>query len=168
MKTTVVPAQITSVEDRIAGNLSFRQMILLIAPVFMSAGVFMFLPPLAQYHPYKVVMAVSSALICIGLAIRIKGRLVIEWFGLLSRYNRRPRYYVYDKNHMSGRPSFRPVRVPVKPAAELEPETTAQPAMVFTTGELLAFEAIIHNPESDFHFRRSKKGGLRVHIKEVK
>ena len=33
MKTTVVPAQVTTVEDKIAGNLSFVQIIILIITI---------------------------------------------------------------------------------------------------------------------------------------
>ena len=41
MKMTVVPAQVTTVEDRIIGNLGFSQILLLIVPVFAAAGIFL-------------------------------------------------------------------------------------------------------------------------------
>ena len=45
MKMTVVPAQVTTVEDRIIGSLGFSQILLLVIPIFVSAGVFALVPP---------------------------------------------------------------------------------------------------------------------------
>jgi hypothetical protein len=36
MKTTIIPAQITTVEDKIAGNLSFAQILLFLAALFLG------------------------------------------------------------------------------------------------------------------------------------
>jgi hypothetical protein len=36
MRTTVIPAQITTVEDRIAANLNLTQIILLLASLFVA------------------------------------------------------------------------------------------------------------------------------------
>ena len=168
MKTTVVPAQITSVEDRIAGNLSFKQLLLLVAPVFISTALFIFLPPFTQYRLYKVVISLIIASVCLILAIRVRNHLVVEWIGTLSRYNLRPRYYIFNKNNVAGRKITLPdkvsKRVPEKNANEKIP--LAQ--LVFSTGDVMNFENTLSNPQTDFHFLRSKKGGLRVHIKEVK
>jgi hypothetical protein len=46
MKTTIVPAQVTTVEDRITARLTFTQLLLLVTPVFLSGAMFAFL---AQY-----------------------------------------------------------------------------------------------------------------------
>lgn len=167
MKTTVVPAQITSVEDRIAGNLSFKQLILMIAPVFLSVALFVFLPPFTKYELYKVVVSVAIAVICLALAIRVRNRLVVEWIGLLSRYNLRPRYYVFNKNDVSGRHIPPPIKTEKKTEIK-EPKAAPLPQLAFNTGEVMNFESLLSNPNADFHFIRDKKGGLRVHIKEIK
>jgi len=45
MKTTTVPAQVTTVEDRLAGNLSLTQLLLLVCPVFVSCLIYVVFPP---------------------------------------------------------------------------------------------------------------------------
>lgn len=45
MRTTIVPAQVTTVEDRIFANLSLPQVILLFIVIFVSGGVFLFAEP---------------------------------------------------------------------------------------------------------------------------
>lgn len=168
MKTTVVPAQITSVEDRIAGNLSFKQLILMITPVFVSTALFVLLPPFTKYRLYKVIISASFALLCFTLALRVKGKLVVEWIIMLSHYNLRPRIYVFNKNNTSGR-SITPKPKKQKVEKEVkESKVPLLPKLAFTTGEIMNFENVLGNPSADLHFIRSKKGGLRVHIKEVK
>lgn len=168
MKTTVVPAQITSVEDRIAGNLSFKQLILMIAPVFVSTAMFVLLPPFTKYRLYKVIISGMFGLICLTLALRIKGRLVIEWIGMLSRYNLRPKIYVFNKNNTSGR-TLPPKTKHIKTEKKTEElKAPALPRLVFSTGDIMSFENALGSPSADMHFIRSKKGGLHVHIKEIK
>ena len=74
MRQTVVPAQVTTVEDKIAGNISFKQMLLLVAPVFLGGAMYVFLPPFLGYSVYKIVLWILFALVCATLAVRIKGR----------------------------------------------------------------------------------------------
>lgn len=168
MKTTVVPAQITSVEDRIAGNLSFKQLILMIAPVFVSTAMFILLPPFTKYRLYKVIISGLFGLLCLTLALRIKGRLVIEWIGMLSRYNLRPRFYVFNKNNTSSR-TLPPKTKHIKTEKKTEElKAPVLPRLAFSTGDIMSFENALGSPSADMHFIRSKKGGLRVHIKEIK
>ena len=67
MRTTVVPAQVTTVEDRIIGKLGFSQIVLLMIPVFLSAGIFTLLPSAMNGALYKYI-----------LMIRIKRRKRID------------------------------------------------------------------------------------------
>ncbi len=168
MRTTIVPAQVTSVEDRIAGNLSFKQLLLMIAPVFLSMALFVFLPPFAGYKIYKVVISVLIAIICLGLALRIKGRLVVDWVMILSRYNLRPKYFVYNKNDSTARKVI--AKKQARPAEQSEPQKaqSPMPQFVYNTGDEMSFEERLINPAANLHFTFSKKGGLRVHVKEVK
>ena len=73
MRSTVVPAQVTTVEDRIMGNLGFSQLALLVLPVFIAAAIFAGLPPVMHGSLYKYVASVVVALIMGFLAVRIKG-----------------------------------------------------------------------------------------------
>ena len=98
MKMTVVPAQVTTVEDRIIGNLGFSQILLLIIPVFASAFIFGLFPPFMGGALYKYIIMASVALLLCILAIRVKGKIVANWIITVSKYNLRPKYYLYNKN----------------------------------------------------------------------
>ena len=106
MKMTVVPAQVTTVEDRIIGNLGFSQILLLIIPVFASAFIFGLFPPFMGGALYKYIIMASVALLFCILAIRIKGKIVANWIITISRYNIRPRYYLYNKNVTTHREEY--------------------------------------------------------------
>jgi hypothetical protein len=98
MRSTVIPAQITTVEDKIAGNLGVSQLLLLAAPIFGGSALFVVFPPFFGYAVYKIVLIVCLTVICNMLAIRIKGTIVLRWVMILAGYMLRPRYYVFDKN----------------------------------------------------------------------
>jgi len=94
MKTTIVPAQITSKEDTIAANLSLTQLGLLITPVFLTALIFALLPPFMHIAIYKLVLITFFSIPCLLLAVRLNGRLLIEWAQLALNYNNRPAKYL--------------------------------------------------------------------------
>ncbi len=98
MRTTIISAQITTVEDKIAGNLNLTQIILLCIPIFASPLLYMYLLPSMKFSWYKVVLLTCIALPSVVLSIRIKGKIMLEWFAVLVRYTIRPRFYVFDKN----------------------------------------------------------------------
>ena len=56
MKTTVVPAQITTIEDRIAGNLTFIQIVLLICALILSTVVYAAIPPRIHLTVVKLIL----------------------------------------------------------------------------------------------------------------
>lgn len=167
MRTTVVPAQITSVEDKIAGSLSFSQLLLLIVPLFLSVAIYIVVPPFGSFHIYKIVIASIVTVVCLLLAIRIRGRLIAEWIGLRARYNARPLHYVFNKNSSYAR---KPVTATEKKVEEVVDQADEKPAMkplLFLAKDQLQFDAATTNPSADFHFKVSKKGGLSVSIKKV-
>lgn len=98
MKTTPIPAQVTTVEDKIAGGLSMVQLILLLTPLFISVFVFAVLPERMYFNLYKVVLMVLSLVFFLTLAIRVKERIVLTWLILLVSYHLRPHIFVFDKN----------------------------------------------------------------------
>jgi hypothetical protein len=168
MKTTIVPAQVTTVEDKIAGNLNFTQLLLLVTPVFISGALFAFLPPFMNLRGYKIVISVLIAVICMTLAIRIKGKILLLWISIIGQYNLRPRYYLYDKNDMH-------LRVEPKQKADVAFETAVKVKKTefnkvedIPLTELVRLENVVSDPRSKFHFKATKKGGLRVYIQEIK
>lgn len=168
MKSTVVPAQITTVEDRIAGNLGVSQALLLLIPIFGSSLCFAFLPPFVSYATYKVVLIVCLAALCGTLAIRIRGRLLLHWAIAILRYNVRPRYYIFDKNSSYMRESPRRVKKEevTQPAKDKKPLLPKLPHL--STAERVKIEDIMMNPQANLHFTTNRKGNLSVHITEVK
>jgi hypothetical protein len=98
MRTRVIPAQITTVEDKVAGNLNFTQIILFIVPIFWSSLVYVTFSPSMALNLYKLALVFVVSIFCFILAIRIKGRIILHWLTILLRFNLRPKYYVFDKN----------------------------------------------------------------------
>jgi len=168
MKMTVVPAQVTTVEDRIIGNLGFSQILLLIVPVFASAGIFALLPPFMGSAIYKyVVMGIVAMLFCV-LAIRIKGKILAFWLVTILRYNVRPKYYLFNKNVTTLRENY-PAR---KEHQEPEKTTTAKTTKktsryqldIPATAKVLA---TLENPAAKVRFETGKKGNLHVRLTEI-
>jgi len=140
MRTTTVPAQITTVEA-------------LLPPFFASA-------------PYKIVVIVCLAVLFGTLAIRIKGKILLVWLMILARYNARPRYYLFNKNdvHLRDMPKSEAVE---KPVEEARPKKlTRKPSPRLSTSDLVQIEQLIANPQANLHFRTNRKGELSVHITE--
>ena len=98
MRTRVIPAQITTVEDKIAGNLNLTQILVLMAPVFFSTVVYALFPPTLLLVWYKITLSLIAFVLCVILSLRIKGKVVLNWIVILLKYSLRPKYYVFNKN----------------------------------------------------------------------
>lgn len=168
MKMTVVPAQVTTIEDRIIGNLGFSQILLLIVPVFAAAGIFVLVPPFMGGAIYKyIIMGIAAIVFCV-LAIRIKGKLVAFWLITILRYNLRPKYYLFNKNVTTLRENY-PAR---KDSAEPEKTDTTKVVKKVTRNQLdipttARVLATIENPAAKVRFETGKKGGLHVRLTEI-
>ena len=164
MKTAIVPAQITTVEDKIAGNLSLSQIILLAIPAFIAAAIYIVFPPTLQFVGYKLMLVGLASIIVASLAVRIRGKLVLHWLIAMTRFNLRPRYFVFDKNNLHLRDdSFEPkqfvVNLPdAKPVLKLVPD--------ISTADKVIIESMLDNPHAKVHFTSDKRGGLHVVITE--
>lgn len=166
MKTTIVPAQITTVEDKVAGNLTFTQLLLIITPVFFNAALFVVLPPFAQLASYKLFIGGCITLFCLAAAIRVKGRLVLLWCTIILRYNRRPRYYLFNKNDVTLRPELKTAVSEDVSTKNDEATAVNIPLPLLPTSELVFAKAAAADPRTKFHYKVTK-GGLRVHIQEI-
>lgn len=168
MRTTIVPAQITTVEDRIAGRLGLSQLLLLILPVFGGSGIFVILPPFFNYAVYKLVLIVCVAVLCGLLAIRIKGKILLFWGITLLRYNLRPRYYVFNKNSTHTRDVVTQVDIAIETTEEVKTTKVVHVQLPkLSTAELVAVETILANPAANLHVKTNKKGALSVSITEI-
>lgn len=167
MKVTVVPAQVTTVEDRIIGNLGFSQMLLLIVPVFAGAALFAVLPPAMGSSVYKYVIMGVLALICCVLAIRVKGKIVAFWLVTILRYNLRAKFYLFNKNTTALREQYKtkPTETEENNQATKAKKTIAVPKLELR--ETVKVYATIDNPDAKLRFETTKKGGLHVRLTEI-
>jgi hypothetical protein len=168
MKQTVVPAQVTTVEDRIVGNLGISQMVLLSMPVLAAGIVFTVLPPALHVALYKLMFLVPFAALCAALSIRIKGKIVLFWIVVRIRYNLRPQYYVFNKNTTANRQLYDGVKTTNLPGEEMEKAKPHRQRTTLTTAETIRTFAAMNNPAAKLAFTTDKKGKLHVHITEVK
>lgn len=166
MRSTIVPAQVTTVEDKIAGNLGMSQLLLLTMPIFGGSLLFVGLPPFFSYATYKIVVIVCFAVLCGILAIRIKGKILLFWGIVILRYNLRPRYYVFNRNHAHLRDIGQEIK-PEKAMEEAKPERIFKQLPQLSTPELVQVEHLIANPAANLHVKTNRKGELSVHFKEV-
>lgn len=168
MKVTVVPAQVTTVEDRIIGTLGFTQMILLVVPVFTGAALFAVLPPAMEASTYKYMLMGLIAFMCCSLAVRIKGNVLLFWLLSILRYNVRPRFYVFDKNVINLREQYEDSSAKgQKDSLTSRDKVTAYHPRLGVSESIEVYNAI-SNPASNLRFEATRKGGLNVRIAEVK
>jgi hypothetical protein len=167
MKTTVVPAQVTTVEDKIAGSLGVAQLLLLVAPLFAACLLFALLPPFFGYSTYKVVVTVLIAVGCGLMAIRFKGMLLLNWIIIIARYNLRSRFYLFDKNDMH----LRATDQKVEPEEASDIELASLPGSIFmpqlSPADLVRVESIVADPVANLRFTTNRKGELSVRISKV-
>ncbi len=166
MRTTVIPAQITTVEDKIVGSLTLSQIFILLIPVLWTTLVFGVLPPTTHLAWYKIPLILFVLVACLILSLRIKGKVVINWLVVILQYNLRPQYYLFDKNDTY----LRDIEV-VEKVVQQKPvavkKEIAIAAKKFTIKDLKELEKFIHNPNYTFSLKPDKKGGLYVAVAQI-
>jgi hypothetical protein len=166
MRVTAIPAQVTTVEDRITGNLNLVQLILLCTPIFAAGLLFAIVPPVMHLSSYKMPLIVLLVLLCGTLAIRFKGKLVLFWIAILLRYWLRPRYYVFNKHSTHGRKKYNGVpEIVDEEISEVPVRTNKKSILSFQ--DITKVQELIENPAANLAFE-SRKGGLYVRITEIK
>ncbi len=158
MKTTVIPAQITTVEDTISGNLTLTQIVLLIAPVMASTAIYSVLPQKMSFTTYKIPIILLVTLVFVLLSLRIKGRLVLHWLTILTAYLLRPHLYVFNKNTLFSRSV-------ILPPVQRKKVVPANVQVVINskdedTNQGFDYESLLR--ETDLNVRFTKKGLLMV------
>ncbi len=164
MKTTVVPAQITTVEDRIAGNLTFTQLIMLVIPLIIGAAIYILIPPRSHFSLIKLIFIAIQFFVFGVLAIRVRGKILIDWLVILLRFRLRPRIYIYTKNDLTGRTIE---DNPIIDEKKITIETTEIKQRLIkniSIEDQLKIDKILKNPALNFRFGLSKKGGIDVSV----
>lgn len=169
MRISIVPAQITTVEDKIAGNISVQQAALLGIPILLGFIIAVVFPPSGQFVTYKIAIVFGLFIICGSLAIRIKDRIIAQWLKLFAVYYARPLYYVYDKNSTYLR--FDKAEG-VTPDEVSQAQQPVKQLPVITTNispkEFVRLEQFATDIRAGMKFEVGKKGELNVRITEVK
>ena len=168
MRISIVPAQITTVEDKIAGNISVQQAALLGFPILIGFIIVLVFPPSGQFVAYKIAIVLGLFVICGSLAIRIKDRIIAKWIKLFAIYSSRPLYYVYDKNSTYLR-NHEELETTVETVEEIQP--ISKPIIVannISPKEFVRLEQFATDVRAGMRFEVGKKGELNVHITEVK
>lgn len=167
MKTTVVPAQITTVEDRIAGNFTFAQIFLMIIALIVGTLLYVFIPPRMHLGSIKLVLITLQFIIFGGLAFRINGKIVAEWLKIYSHYSKRPRRYVFTKNDEAGR--YKPISLKIKESFIEQPLRKKRVAIPgLAPSEESQLGRLLHNPTVTVSFELAKKGGIDVSLTPLK
>lgn len=168
MKSTTVPAQVTTVEDKIAGNLNLAQLLLLAASVFGGFALYIVVPPMMHFSILKVLLCLAIMLVFASLAIKIRGRILALWIGTILRYNLRPRYYIYNKNDSYLRQPEEVKKTEKKAKTIIEKEATAHRILDIPMTKLVQLETAMADPTAQLAFEANKKGNLHVRITEIK
>jgi len=171
MRTTVIPAQITTVEDKIAGNLNFTQIAILIIPVFWAMLVYEIFPPYALFVLYKLPLILIVLAICVILSMRIKGKVVLNWLIVLIRYNLRPKYYLFNKNDTYLRtldlPQISKRTYKLPKFAQIKIKSNFSASGIKAIG-MIKLKSFIKNPKYSLSLKPNKKGGLYVGLEQVR
>jgi hypothetical protein len=166
LKTTIVPAQITTVEDKITGNLTLPQLLLLCVPLFLGCAIYCIFPPFLHVAPYKVVVLVALLVSGCTLAIRVKSKLMLEWFTMLARYAYRPRFYVFDHSCLWGRVGENNnVATNVSSQVKVKPLLGAIRHIAdISIEDTVLLETMLSRERTDIMFKASKHGELYVSV----
>jgi hypothetical protein len=169
MKTAIVPAQITTVEDKIAGNLTLQQVGLLASPVFIDFALYAALPTTLKFNAYKLALMVVVTLAADLLAVRVRGKILLAWAITMLKYNARPRHYVFDKNntHFRSEESVLVKEAKAQTAVGIK-RAVQSDALQLSEEDVFKLEHILAHPSANLSFATSKKGVLYASISEIK
>ncbi len=168
MRTTVIPAQITTVEDKIAGSLNLTQLMLLMVPVFWTTIVYTLLTPAMHIAWYKIPLVLAVLIVSLGLAIRINGVVVFNWLFVILSYNLRPKLYVFNKNDTY----LKELDFPIEPKSAVQPLQAKSTSVVKSTHgvnvkDFLLLQRFMKRRKMKLRYRSSMKGGLHVAFEHV-
>ncbi len=167
MKRSIVPAQITTVEDRVLGNLTPYQAVLISLPLIFGVLFYAVLPPHFHLKLYKLCLIVGLELIGVILSIRVNDQMLIVWLMTRLRYNLRPRYYIYDKNDTYLRivPDLTPIKSEDTSTKKESKTTEMQDVAV---QDAVRIEEIMADERVNLRLKTSKNGRLHVIANEIK
>ena len=165
MKSTIVPAEITTIEDSITAKLNLTQVILLIIPIFLMAIIFAFIPPLMKLSLLKIVMSILVSVVISSLALRIGSRIVLNWLTLFLRYYLTPRVYLLSSPSLEYCHCFKitPNSLANKPEVKESLNTNLVLGPKLTIQEISNLNLVLNSAQTKYF--SDKQGNLNVIIK---
>jgi len=94
MRVSIVPAEMTSIQDKIIGDLNMNQVILLSTPLIFTILVYLFIPPFSKLSLLKIIVCSISIISLAILSIKIDGKIFLEHLKILISFFNRPRIYL--------------------------------------------------------------------------
>ena len=141
---------------------------LLLSPVLIATFIYAFLPPTMMLVWYKLALALFFVVVCLTLAIRVKGRIIASWLVVLLRYNARPKYYVYNKNSIAYREIIEPeLLVVAEVEEELAQNVNTARNISPSIKDILQLNHILDTTDFNLTYRAGKKGGLNVAFEKI-
>ncbi len=167
MKRSVVPAQITTVEDHIFGGLAPHQLVLMLSPLCFGFLMYAVMPPNFHLTLYKIGIAAALEIVGATLSIRVKDKIVLLWLITVLKYNLRPRYYLYNKNDNFLRAAA--VDEPLETEDKEEAPAATTPKMpALALHDTVRLGEIMADPRANLRYITRKDGKLSVVIQEIK
>ncbi|MDD2225015.1 MAG: hypothetical protein PHP97_02535 [Candidatus Shapirobacteria bacterium] len=169
MRTTIIPAQITTVEDKIAGNLNFTQIFLLMTPVLLTTILFAFMPPTMKLAGYKLCLILIILVVCLVLSLRVKDRVLFNWLLILGQFKLRPKIFVFNKNDNYLREMETEVvkeKTKIKKVNIIKIISKKEQKLIEI--EAVKFLHFIKDKNNSLSFKLSNKGGLNVAFEQIK
>jgi hypothetical protein len=160
MKSSIIPSQVTTIEDRISGSFSLTQIMLILSSVFVSVGIYAIVPEPNTIAGYKLALIVSVLTIAIILSIRISDKIILHHCVIILAFLLRKRTFVYNKNTLK----YRSVPTP-QPKHTPTPTLKRSPASEVSADSFSKNLSLQHNISIQYKF---KKGGLHVQASQVR
>lgn len=152
MRSTIIPAQVTTVEDTIAGSLNLTQILLLVSSLFINTFIYTLLPTRLAFTLYKIPLMIGVLCICIILSIRVKQRLILNWLVILATYSVRPHLYMFNKNTQILRKTETINISEEKPKQSLTPIPMKREEKRIISFD---YQSFIRNPSLNIRFKRN-------------
>ncbi len=164
MRTAVVPAQITTVEDKLIGNLNIIQVVLIVIPLAISIIIFTLFPSRMSLTFYKIPLILVTFFSFSIFALRFRGKIILDWCIILAKYNLRPKYYIYDKNTIYLRDIYiKPEEELATNKAKFEAENKSKtPIRKLQFADLIKKEEQLLKQKVSFTFKNNKGGAYVV------
>ena len=168
MRITVVPAQITTVEDRVAGNFTFVQIVLMVIPLVIGALIYSSMAPKIHFNPAKLTLIAVDFFIFGIMAIRFNGKILADWLIIYLRYMARPRRYIFTKNDLIHRDIVLEEEGQTIVSKNSEIAIAEKQPDGMSLKEQIKFDQIFNRDNLSISFKMSKKGGVDVHLEQAK